>query len=329
MNAEGTFDSATGMSGKDIENLLKKLEERITGSIDDRISQALAKANPQPPLTVDQSFREKSSSRPTEWADQVDSPDYSEDISHLWRDDDPEPVLTAKLSEPLTELVNEAFTSSLPSSKRREIRGNCPTPDMPLTRCPRVDAIFKAPESRFAKNTEGKALDTELMKVQAYILDVAPPILELLQALERDPEDPEMPRPPDEVLRDALRLLGNAVFQVSKIRRKKILKICNPDIQDLADNEETFKSAAPNLFGENFEKKMKERAEAVKILNKSQSQSGTNSRSFFRSSHPPWAQRGGGSFRSARGRFSPMGSSQGFGQSWRQKGSLQPQRKKN
>ena len=49
----------------------------------------------------------------------------------------------------------------------------------------------------------------------------------------------------------------------------------------MADNEEIFKEAASNLFGENFEKKMKERAEAVKIQSKSQSQSGISSRLFF------------------------------------------------
>ena len=151
------------------------------------------------------------------------------------------------------------------------------------------------------------------LKHQSHTLPREKPIVELLQALEQDPEGSKMDRPPEEVLRDTLRLLGNAVHQTSWMWRKRVL---NPDIQDLADNEEIFKEAAPNLFGENFEKKMKV---AVKILSKSQSQSGTSSRSFFQNSHPSQAQRGGGSFRTARGRFSPMGSPQIYAQSWCQK----------
>ena len=49
-------------------------------------------------------------------------------------------------------------------------------------------------------------------------------------------------------------------MQLSRLRRKKVLKAVNPDIQDLADDEE---SVAPNLFGS---QKMKERAESLKLL---------------------------------------------------------------
>ena len=44
----------------------------------------------------------------------------------------------------------------------------------------------------------------------------------------------------------AIQLLGNASAQVSRLRRKKILKSINPEIQDLA--EEIFLAAAPYLF---------------------------------------------------------------------------------
>ena len=63
----------------------------------------------------------------------------------------------------------------------------------------------------------------------------------------------------------AIQLLGNASAQVSRLRRKKILKSINPEIQDLAE-EDLFSAAAPYLFGEGFEQKMKDRAESLKIL---------------------------------------------------------------
>ena len=50
-----------------------------------------------------------------------------------------------------------------------------------------------------------------------------------------------------ETIADAMRLLGNASSQISRLRRKKILKAVNPEIQDLAD-EDLFSTAAPDLF---------------------------------------------------------------------------------
>ena len=74
-------------------------------------------------------------------------------------------------------------------------------------------------------------------------------------------------------------------MQTSKIRRKRILKTCNPDI---ADKQELFQDAAPNLFGDGFELKMKERAEAVRVLHKGQSRQ--TQRQFFRGNRYPQAR---------------------------------------
>ena len=69
---------------------------------------------------------------------------------------------------------------------------------------------------------------------------------------------------------DTLQLVGNAVSQTSRIRRRRILKQCNPDIINLADRQDLFKDAAPYFFSEGFEHKMKKRAESLKILHKGQ-----------------------------------------------------------
>ena len=118
---------------------------------------------------------------------------------------------------------------------------------------------------------------------------------------------------------DTLQLLENAVSQTSKIRRKRILKTCNPDITNLADKQELFQDAAPNLFGDGFELKMKERAEAVRVLHKGQSRQ--TQRQFFRGNCYPQAQRGGNNgYCGGRARYTPMGNRPTFPQAFHQKG---------
>ena len=74
---------------------------------------------------------------------------------------------------------------------------------------------------------------------------------------------------------ESIQLLGNASVGLSRLRRKKLLKSVNPDIVDLA--EEIFEGAAPILFGSGFEKKMKERAESIKLLSASKPSHPTSS----------------------------------------------------
>ena len=85
--------------------------------------------------------------------------------------------------------------------------------------------------------------------------------------------------------------MGNASANISHLRRKKILKALIPDIQDLA-NEEIFRDAAPNLFGQGFETKMKERAESVKLLSAARPQ--PSLRKVFPKGRPTAPHRGGG-----------------------------------
>ena len=82
---------------------------------------------------------------------------------------------------------------------------------------------------------------------------------------------------------DALHLLGNASSQISRTRRKKVLEVLNPNIQDLAVEGNLFKSAALHLFGDGFEQKMKDQAEAMKLLSKAK---GPPPKKFFQGGHP-------------------------------------------
>ena len=85
------------------------------------------------------------------------------------------------------------------------------------------------------------------------------PLMQLQHALDEEGGESLSLETARSVLSDAIRLLGNASANISRLRRKKILKALNPDIQDLAD-EDIFRDAAPNLFGQVFVSKMKERA---------------------------------------------------------------------
>ena len=47
-----------------------------------------------------------------------------------------------------------------------------------------------------------------------------------------------------------------------------MLKVLNLDVQELAVEDDLFNSAAPYLFGDGLEQKMKDQAEAMKLLSK-------------------------------------------------------------
>ena len=96
-------------------------------------------------------------------------------------------------------------------------------------------------------------------------------------------------------VKDAIRLLGNASAQISKLRRKKVLKKMNPDIQDLA-NEDIFQEAAPDLFGSEFEKRMRKRAKSLQVLDDVKPSPQPTTSKFFRGGRPTVPQRGGGPF---------------------------------
>ena len=57
----------------------------------------------------------------------------------------------------------------------------------------------------------------------------------------------------------------------------------------LVEDEDSFKDAAPLLFGRGFDQKVKEHMEAIKSLKKTVIPAGL----FFQRSHPPQSQGGG------------------------------------
>ena len=68
-----------------------------------------------------------------------------------------------------------------------------------------------------------------------------------------------------DVILNALGLLGNTAVQTSKLKRKRFLRYCNQNIQDLKDKDKLFTHAPHKPFKGHFEKKMKVRDEASEV----------------------------------------------------------------
>lgn len=174
-------------------------------------------------------------------------------------------------------------------------------PKTDVTRVPKLDETFTASESKFHKNIEAKATE-DLVHIQACCLDVVRPLVNLIEGLDQGQFTPKDVK---DCALDALKLVGNAIAHTSTIRRKRVLKVCNPDIVSLAENQELYTSAPPQLFGEGFENKIKDRAQALKVLHqattnrpsqnqKPTAQSLANRKPYFQQYRPSYPQRGGG-----------------------------------
>lgn len=58
-------------------------------------------------------------------------------------------------------------------------------------------------------------------------------------------------------------MLGNASANISKEKRKNVVKDLNKDASSLAEDDELYIGAAPNLFRDGIEQKLKTHVEAV------------------------------------------------------------------
>ena len=272
--------------GDTFSSKLKSVSDRV-----DRIAETVFKS-PEPKRK--RTAEPATSSKP--WHERRDSgvraplPTFHDSDEESTEGDSRDTGERTELSESSKALITGSFASSLSNSERRKIRAQFPHSGLPQTRCPKLDAVFKSAPVK----AETKTADAELGKIQAFVLDPVGPLLHLLERFQE--EDEEMTTE-DAVasLHDALRLVGNASCQISTIRRKRVLKALNPKIQDLAAEEEHFKEAAAQLFGNGFEKVMKDRAESIKILQKASKTSlPQQQKKFFPKGRSTAPQRGSG-----------------------------------
>ena len=231
-------------------------------------------------------------SRDLSWADRCPSPSGIHDPS-TWDEeirDLSNGLAAPKLSENSMATVASSFSKPLANEERKRLRNMFPPPDLPETKCPRLDSVFKSS----AVKKEAKDSDGEFARLQAFIHDPAAPLIAMLHDMEQEDEDCLSVEQFKAALYAAIQLLGNASAQVSRLT----------EIQDLAE-EDIFSAAAPYLFGEGFEPKMKDRAESLKILSSAKPQQ--QNKQFFRGSRPTAPQRGGGSNRGGKSWWSRKG----------------------
>ena len=262
------------------------------------------------------SSKGKDKARQHEDTEMSELDDEAESSSRHWVDrnttlkDLPTPIFqdsddeeSFELSESTSELLAAAFTRTLPNAERRKLRQEFQVPRVEHTRFPKLDAIFKTAESGL--RGEAKSAETDLARIQALVLVSVWPVL---QALEGIRDGSLTFDDADHAVSSAIALLGNASSHISKLRRKKVPKELNPDIQDLAEDDSKFVQAAPKLFGVGFEKTMKERAESLKLLKSSTKKTSEPRQKpfFFRQGRPSRPHRGGGfSTRGRRGHYQP------------------------
>ena len=242
------------------------------------------------------------------WADRSDT---AHDLSPVreggWEYHDPRPTSKAEelvLTEETDLLIKESLQKSLGNSQKREIRDHYPIPATVVTQTPKLYDLFTLAESKFTKDSEARAFEKDLVNTQGFLLDAVHPQTSMLESAKSGNLSlTEV----EEITKDTLMLLGNASSQISKVGRKRILKVCNSDLSGLVEKEELYADAAPALFRDQFARKMKERAEAVKILHQSQSRHNQPPRKqlFFRGGNPFQPQKRGGYNNQVTSQYNP------------------------
>ena len=162
-----------------------------------------------------------------------------------------------EVSEPTKAFLQSAFCKVSPADNktRRTWMDRFSVPEGDETCCLKLDSILKNELPKDAIE-----FDRKLSCLQNFVLDAAGPLVEAMEEL-TVPERPD----PEVVLwaiQQALVFIGNVLAHFTLKRRSKALSRLNPDLKSLVKDED-FSQAAPFLFGPGFEKKAKERSEAV------------------------------------------------------------------
>ena len=189
-------------------------------------------------------------------------------------------------------LLEECCSKSVPNDTRKQWRKKYLAPDADCARCPRLD---KPVQTHLPKTV--KDHDRNLARLQTFVTDGIGPLVHILEEAQKGPLDHKAVV---EATTQALRCVGNASAQISQERRKKISTHLNSDVQDLISDEDQFRTAAPMLFGKQFDKSVEEHVDSVKRLRKTatttkaHSQPGTSSNRVFQGGRSYQPGRGSG-----------------------------------
>ena len=165
---------------------------------------------------------------------------------------------TFTISRDTEAFLKPHFTARVDNTTRRQWHKKHGAPRLSATACPKLDKIMKQNLS-----SQTKTKDRQLSKTQALVLDAVGPLAYILEAAGQD--NFTMADAVDAV-QTALKLLGNASCHLAMERRRNVLTDLNPNLKDMAEEDKLFRDVAPNLFGEGFSKKAKERDKELKVL---------------------------------------------------------------
>ena len=168
---------------------------------------------------------------------------------------------TFPVSSPMKAFLQTSFCLPKPvdNATRRRWLEKFGLPAGDETHCPKMDSLIKGELGK-----EALEADRKLSRFQNFTLDAAGPLVAALEEFEKEDANAETVAA---AIQQSLLLLGNASTQFSVERRAKALAKLNPDFKSMAGDED-FSQAPPYLFGPGFEKKAKERTEALECLRK-------------------------------------------------------------
>lgn len=266
----------------------------------------------QPPrLWADRPLDEPIPQDPPTWPDEEDDLETESraetDLPDLPAgDDDTEGCPLHKVSPTTETLLKEAFSKPVANASRRRWRKTFGMPASDMTKCPKLDNTLRPQLPKDAKDG-----DRGLSRIQTLVLDAVGPLTRVLELHQAGRLTTDIAV---DATSQALKFLGNTHAQISTERRKKIAGHLNKDLRPLVEEPERFSSAAPYLFGRDFEKEAKDHIDSVRSLRKLSAPSGApRQNQFFRPGRPHYAARGGGQFPGSsrgggRGRYRPYSS---------------------
>ena len=252
--------------------------------LDDRV-----RADGAEPHTEDTSAYERPVTQTRDWGEDEDEDeaiDYDQQVYWQPEDSDSADNDKKRISPTTAKIVQDAFSRPLEPRKKKNIKRKYPVPDTPFTKVPKLDLTIQSRMTPAAKTA-----DKNLAGMQGLILDAAIPLVNMLESARAGTLNP---KDAAESAQQALKLIGNASAHFSTERRRKASTCLNRELTSLVDDPETFKDAAPFLFGSSFQQKMKDHIEAIRNLKQSSSAS-YGQRQSFRRGHPSQSRGGGNS----------------------------------
>ena len=217
-----------------------------------------------------------------DWADIPAHPDYDEIIDFddpLDREVQPSGTIVAEVTAETEALLKNNCLSRAKNNDRLKVRNSYTLPKVEATKTPKLDGFMRSEIS-----TQAKAFDSQLARIQSFVLDAIAPLTSIVEANAKGEKVDH--KQAVNAATAALELVGNASAQISHYRRSKIVTSLNKTLLLLVEEDKNFEEAPPSLFGTEFARKSKELIDQVKAMRSHMRDSKQPPNQFFRSVPP-------------------------------------------